>query len=329
MPKISVIVPVYNTEKYLRRCMESILNQTFNDFEIILIDDGSTDNSHAVCNQYAKKDSRVRVIPTNHIGVGAVRNLGLLEAKGNYIMFCDSDDYVEPKWIEELYSSAQKHPNSLVNCDYAEAVPSESLVIIKTLKDATKSQIIDKIHYFPMAMHGAALHLWTRIFKTEIIRCNCLEFRTDMHQGEDIVFITEYLTYCNSFYYTKNCLYFWTDNDVDTLSRAYCPHCFEDVKTVFLARKPLIDERYRQYFYDDALERMMQCISIVFDDRNTESEREKKHYCQKIFHDSVFRETVKNASEKACSRKKRFVLLTGNFRLFNFLRNIKRKNRRN
>ena len=95
MPKISVIVPVYNTEKYLRRCMESILNQTFNDFEIILIDDGSTDNSHAVCNQYAKKDSRVRVIPTNHIGVGAVRNLGLLDAKGNYIMFCDSDDYVE------------------------------------------------------------------------------------------------------------------------------------------------------------------------------------------------------------------------------------------
>lgn len=329
MPEISVIVPVFNTEKYLARCMDSLLNQTFSDFEILLIDDGSTDKSCAVCNQYAENDSRVRVIPTNHIGVGAVRNLGLLEAKGNYIMFCDSDDYVEPKWIEELYSGAQKHPNSLVNCDYAEAVPSEDLVRVKTLKDAANSQVIDKIHYFPMAMHSAALHLWTRIFNAEIIRRSHLQFRTDMQQGEDVVFIAEYLACCSNFFYIKKCLYFWTDNDVDTLSRAYCPHCFEDVKTVFLARKPLIDERYRQYFYDDALERMMQCISIVFDDRNTESEREKKHYCQKIFHDSVFRETVKNASEKACSRKKRFVLLTGNFRLFNFLRNIKRKNRRN
>ena len=329
MPEISVIVPVFNTEKYLARCMDSLLNQTFSDFEILLIDDGSTDKSCAVCNQYAENDSRVRVIPTNHIGVGAVRNLGLLEAKGNYIMFCDSDDYVEPKWIEELYSGAQKHPNSLVNCDYAEAVPSEDLVRVKTLKDAANSQVIDKIHYFPMAMHSAALHLWTRIFNAEIIRRSHLQFRTDMQQGEDVVFIAEYLACCSNFFYIKKCLYYWTDNDVDTLSRSYRPHCFEDVKTVFLARKPLIDERYRQYYYDDAFERMIQCVSIVLDDRNTESEREKKRYCQKMFRDSVFREAVKNASAAVCSRKRRLVLLTGSFRIYRFLLRFKRKKHRN
>ena len=100
MPKISVIVPVYNTEKYLHRCIDSILAQTFTDFELLLIDDGSKDNSGAICDEYAAKDSRVRVFHKENGGVSSARNLGLDNVRGEWVTFVDSDDWVEKEYIE-------------------------------------------------------------------------------------------------------------------------------------------------------------------------------------------------------------------------------------
>lgn len=99
-PKISVIVPVYNVEKWLHRCIDSILAQTFTDFELLLIDDGSTDASGAICDEYAQRDSRVRVFHKPNGGVSSARNLGLDNAQGEWIAFCDSDDLVLPKWLD-------------------------------------------------------------------------------------------------------------------------------------------------------------------------------------------------------------------------------------
>lgn len=103
MPEISVIVPVYNTEKYLDRCIRSIINQTFSDFELILVDDGSKDNSGFICDEWEKKDSRIKVIHQKNAGAGAARNAGLAIAKGNYINFVDSDDWINPEMYEILY----------------------------------------------------------------------------------------------------------------------------------------------------------------------------------------------------------------------------------
>ena len=103
MPEISVIVPVYNTEKYLDRCIRSIIDQTFSDFELILVDDGSKDNSGFICDEWEKKDSRIKVIHQKNAGAGAARNAGLAIAKGNYINFVDSDDWITPEMYEILY----------------------------------------------------------------------------------------------------------------------------------------------------------------------------------------------------------------------------------
>lgn len=102
-PLISVLVPVYNVEKYLPRCLDSVVTQTYANLEIILVDDGSTDDSGAICDAYAKEDCRVRVIHTVNRGVAAARNRLLDEAKGEYIMFVDSDDYVNTEAIRVLY----------------------------------------------------------------------------------------------------------------------------------------------------------------------------------------------------------------------------------
>ena len=116
MIKISVIIPVYNVEKYLRECLDSLINQSFMDFEVICIDDGSTDKSYKILEEYSQKDSRIKVLKQEHNGAGAARNLGIEIAKGKYIQFLDSDDYFEPDMLEELYNTAEEFGADMAVC---------------------------------------------------------------------------------------------------------------------------------------------------------------------------------------------------------------------
>lgn len=131
---ISVIVPVYNVEEYLPTCIESILNQTYKDLEILLIDDGSTDNSGRICDEYAKRDNRCIVIHQPNKGVYNARNTGLEHVKGEYISFIDSDDYIHPQMLEILYETLQKE-------DY-----DFSMVAYKKVWDYSKYTPITKIN---------------------------------------------------------------------------------------------------------------------------------------------------------------------------------------
>ena len=117
-PKVSVIVPVYKAEKYLRKCVDSILAQTFRDFEVILVDDGSPDKSGAICDEYARKDPRVRVFHKENGGVSSARQCGLDNARGEYTIHADPDDWVEPNMLEELYAKAKAEDADMVICDF-------------------------------------------------------------------------------------------------------------------------------------------------------------------------------------------------------------------
>lgn len=115
---ISVIVPIYNVQDYLRRCLNSILGQTYCNLEILLIDDGSTDESGSIADEYAEKDSRVQVVHTEHYGVSAARNCGMGRARGEYFAFVDSDDYVLDNFLERLYDLSQEYDAQISVCDY-------------------------------------------------------------------------------------------------------------------------------------------------------------------------------------------------------------------
>ena len=117
-PKISVIVPVYNVEQYLPRCIDSILDQTFTDFELLLIDDGSKDKSGEICDNYAKKDSRIRVFHKENGGVSSARNLGLYNAKGKYIAFIDADDWVENEYLRIMYKHGEEECADIISSDF-------------------------------------------------------------------------------------------------------------------------------------------------------------------------------------------------------------------
>lgn len=116
--KISIIVPVYNAELYLQRCLDSILSQSFTDFEVILVDDGSSDKSGGICDEYAQRDSRIRVFHKENGGVASARQMGMDEAKGEYVIHTDPDDWVEPKMIEMLYNEAKAKEADVVICDF-------------------------------------------------------------------------------------------------------------------------------------------------------------------------------------------------------------------
>ena len=117
-PKISVIVPVYKAEEYLHRCVDSILAQSFTGFELILINDGSPDNSGAICDEYAQKDNRVKVIHKENGGVASARQCGIDNATGEYTIHADPDDWVEPTMLEELYNKAVEENADMVVCDF-------------------------------------------------------------------------------------------------------------------------------------------------------------------------------------------------------------------
>ena len=116
MIKVSVIIPVYNVELYLRECLDSIVNQTLKEIEIICIDDCSTDNSYSILEEYSKKDVRFRILKNiSNIGSGPTRNIGIREAKGQYISFIDSDDYISNNYLNDLYNTAIKYNSDIVN----------------------------------------------------------------------------------------------------------------------------------------------------------------------------------------------------------------------
>lgn len=207
-PVISVIVPVYNGEKYLCECIDSITNQTFTDFELLLIDDGSRDNSLQICKKYAFTDSRIIIISQDNQGVSSARNHGIQKSKGEYLIFVDSDDKIEIDALEVLYDSIKKY-----NCDIvvskiyrfnekgvmrrygdfvSQLVDKESLRAILFHVLLTKDRVV-----FPKDLSWAGFT--TCIYKSGIIRNNRIEFR-DFRIGEDSLFLYDYLLSCNSGY---------------------------------------------------------------------------------------------------------------------------------
>ena len=175
-PKISVIVPVYNTEKYLHRCIDSILAQTFTDFEVLLIDDGSTDSSGTICDEYAHKDSRVRVFHKENGGVGAARKMGIDNAFGKYSIHVDSDDWIECNMLEELYKKACDTQADMVICDFYE---------VNRIKKIYRKQNISA----PLAHTTLEDLLFNRIHGSlcnKLIKLSCYkEFGVDFIRGVD------------------------------------------------------------------------------------------------------------------------------------------------
>ena len=179
--KISVIVPIYNTEKFLKKCIESILNQTLQEIEIILINDGSTDNSHNICLEYAGKyPKKIKYINNKNIGCSATRNLGIELAEGECIAFVDSDDYIEKTMYEELWNEKEENNSDIVVCGMT------YVNLLEKTENISIPQIKIKNDYFKHQNRIA--NVYNKIFKKDLILRNEITFPVNTHYAEDLVF---------------------------------------------------------------------------------------------------------------------------------------------
>lgn len=206
-PQISVIVPVYNTEKWLRRCVDSILAQTFTDFELLLIDDGSTDGSPAICDEYAQRDSRIKVFYQKNSGVSAARNSGLDHARGEWILFVDADDYLYEDALDNLLRKPQA---DLIVGGYFHIGTISGREKSVTPIDR-KIDINGDTDFFSKMIGSYLTTPWCKLFRNDIIHNNNLKFNKYLFYGEDTDFVFRYVLQIDTIQFISKQVYCYID----------------------------------------------------------------------------------------------------------------------
>lgn len=204
--KISIIVPIYNTGIYLNKCIESLLNQTLRDIEIILVDDGSIDESGNICDRYAQNDHRVKVIHKKNEGVSIARNIGIKKAKGEYIGFIDSDDWIKLNMYENLYNYAKNEKADIVFCDVT-TVYDDKKNEPDTFTNLNKSQSLNKKDINAQILVEIAGSACRGLYKRELLENNNILFPINLKFSEDRVFNLYAIGYSKKIYYDK-CSYY-------------------------------------------------------------------------------------------------------------------------
>ena len=222
-PKVSVIVPVYKAEKYLRKCVDSILAQTFRDFEVILVDDGSPDGSGAICDEYAKKDPRVRVFHKENGGVSSARQCGLDHARGEYTIHADPDDWVEPNMLEELYTKAKADDADMVICDFY-VNDSRGQRYVRQRPSALDHETV--LRELFQQLHGSC---WNKLVRRACYDSYNVVFPTKISFCEDLYVNSAILKYPIKVTYIPKAFYHYEQQvNVNSLSQKYTILSFEE-----------------------------------------------------------------------------------------------------
>ena len=228
--KYSVIIPVYNAARTLRRCLDSLVDQSFDDYELLLINDGSTDGSDAICREYANAYPCIRYFPKENGGVSSARNLGLEQAKGEYILFVDSDDYVAETYLETINRAvSETHPDLLIFGAESTGM-GEKKWITGAYREAEELNIARRI---AEAMQRYLFSsMVSKCFKSEILRQHSLRFQDSLAIGEDQCLLFEYAMHIQSLRSIKEVLYFVDTDDTNSLSRKARPYLTEQLMEV-------------------------------------------------------------------------------------------------
>lgn len=243
---LSVIVPIYNVEQYLGRCIHSIITQTYTNLEIILVDDGSPDNCPEKCDDWAKQDSRIKVIHKKNGGLGNARNSGLEIATGDYVAFVDSDDYIIPDMYERLMNEAVRGDFDCIYCGFKQQLPSMNTVdVIEMEETVIYGEDIKKLagrFLFDFSRNPLNCSVWHGIYRRKLLDFKFVSEREFL--SEDLIFTHTFLGKCNSFSYIPKALYHYSYNK-KSLSNSYSEKSFKRI----LATAGKLNEIYRDTVY--------------------------------------------------------------------------------
>jgi len=212
---VSVIIPVYNNEKYLPQLFNNILNQTYKEFEVIFVNDGSTDNSLALLEEFCKNNSKASCYSKENGGVSSARNLALEKAKGEYIVFWDADDIISDQFLAVMVASVEN--NCLTICGFS--FLNENNVISEKLISNNEIDYIDKNQVSLMQQYWLFNALWNKIFFKDIIVKENIVFNENLALGEDTLFISEYVKYVNEYKVINRLLYTYVRREKSAMTK--------------------------------------------------------------------------------------------------------------
>lgn len=231
--KVSIVIPVYNASTYLSKCLDSVINQSYRDIEIILVDDGSTDNSGKICDDYADNDKRIAVLHGKNSGVSTARNNGIKSSTGEYVTFIDSDDIIHPDYIKKLVNNLKEGilPVCQIDNFYGEVI----------FLDNEKEKInLDKDHFIELCKWNLLNTPCCKLYNLDIIRKNKILFDAKLSLGEDLLFNFDYLNYIDKIVIINQKLYYYRRSENDTLSTAYNPKMMDIQLLLF--------DKYTEFF---------------------------------------------------------------------------------
>ena len=214
---ISIIIPVYNSEKYLKKCLQSLLDQSYPYFEIIIVNDGSTDSSKKICEELSEKDSRIRVINQENSGVSVARNRGMSEMKGKYFTFVDADDYVNKDFLKILFESIIQNDSDMSVCGLIHENDDNTKIASSNYQDEildTDKALISLLKNY--CDNGIDGFVWNKLFKTELL--GEIKFDTDIYQSEDTLFLCQYLLKCKMISIHKSIQYHYVKNSTSCMA---------------------------------------------------------------------------------------------------------------
>lgn len=301
MPKVSIIIPIYNVEKYLRRCIDSVRHQTMTNIEIILINDGSPDNSPLICEQYKKLDNRIKVIHKKNGGLASARNAGLKSAVGEYILFVDSDDWIEAETVEELVGVAEKYQVDFVRfrpmyagwpnhkdgslCDFGtESGLKEG---IYTEKDIVK-EIYPRLFATPQLTLGVIVAAWRSLYRKDFLEKNKIMFDEDIRYSEDTIFSAKVVRAASSFYYLDGARYYHYFYNNNSITKSYKKDCWENNKKLINCFEQEFNACKNYDFSEQLCLHKIYCIVQALGQRYVFSDLKMRiQYCENICKDDI------------------------------------------
>lgn len=336
MPNVSIIVPVYNAQSYLHKCINALLNQNYSDFEIILVNDGSKDNSKSICEEYAEKDNRIKVINKENGGVSSARNCGLDAAQGKYIMFCDSDDYVKNEFCAPMVAMADGDEDcmvlagiTLLHDDKSEKdslCPEYNEGECITLTDREYCDLYVKLNLKSQFLLTSMPY--NKLFSRKVIEENKLRFDTNIHYNEDFIFNLQYIDKISTVkIYNKSIYHYYLD-----APGSLCKRYFDNMIDMFRVKEDelkavIVDKASNKadalkVWYTLVFDDTNRAINNTFSPSNPASKKQKTKYCTKLIRDKRFKESLKYADTRGYNPLYIKALKFGNFGFVQLLKKL-------
>lgn len=305
---VSIVVPVYNMGEKLEKCIDSLIAQTYSNIEILLIDDGSTDNSFLVCQQLAQKDSRVKVFQTKNQGAGPARNYGIEQASGKYIYFPDADDYLEPNAIEILERNMSSNGCDLVVFGYKNVNQNGEVQGIKEYEpmvweaEAVRKDYSDFITMEARySIQGAP---WNKFFSLNVIKENKITY-PPLRRHQDEAFIARYMTYAKKICFISDVLYVYYVNDLKKEWDKYPVDYIDAVTGLFEERKTNIlrwnpeDIKTHDIVYREYLCNVIKTLELSFSPKHGFNRKKRTEWIKK----TIINSRIKNIHCPSCTGK--------------------------